>query len=189
MPTSRRPRARPTKAAPRAASGRVAPGARTASKARPSHLDEHGRARMVDVGAKAVTQREATARGKVFMHKDTLELLKAHATAKGDVLTVAQIAAIQAAKRCAELIPLAHAIPLDGIDVRYDFEETGPSLAIEARVATSGKTGVEMEALTAVAVAALTVYDMLKAVDRGMVIGEIALWEKKGGRSGTWRRE
>jgi len=188
MPASRRPSPKSKRAASRAASGGVAHGARATAKPQPSHLDPEGRARMVDVGGKDVTQREATARGRVFMHATTLALLRSHAAAKGDVLTVAQIAAIQAAKRCAELIPLAHAIPLEGIDVRYDFDDAGPSLAIEVRVATNGRTGVEMEALTAVAVAALTVYDMLKAVDRGMVIGEIALWEKKGGRSGTWRR-
>ncbi len=188
MPTSRRPSPKSKKAAPRAASGSVAHGARATAKAHPSHLDEHGKARMVDVGAKDVTQREATARGRVFMHAATLDLLKSHAAAKGDVLTVAQVAAIQAAKRCSELIPLAHSIPLEGIDVHYDFDPAGPSLAIEVRVATNGRTGVEMEALTAVPVCALTVYDMLKAVDRGMVIGEIALWEKKGGKSGTWRR-
>ena len=187
MPAARRPSPKSTKTAPRAASGKVAHGAR--AEAKPSHLDEHGRARMVDVGAKDITQREATARGRVFMHAKTLALLQTHAIAKGDVLTVAQIAAIQAAKRCSELIPLTHSIPLEGIDVRYDFDPAGPSLAIEARVATNGRTGVEMEALTAVAVAALTVYDMMKAVDRGMVIGEIALWEKKGGKSGTWRRD
>jgi len=170
------------------ASGKVSLEAGDAAKPRHYHPDEHGKAGMVDVGAKDVTQREATARGRVFMHAATLALLQSHAAAKGDVLTVAQVAAIQAAKRCAELIPLAHSIPLEGIDVRYDFDPAGPSLAIEVRVATNGRTGVEMEALTAVAVCALTVYDMLKAVDRGMVIGEIALWEKKGGRSGTWRR-
>jgi cyclic pyranopterin phosphate synthase len=122
------------------------------------------------------------------MHEDTLELLRGHAASKGDVLTVAKVAAIQAAKRASELIPLAHAVGLDGIDVQFAFSSTGPSLGIEVRVASNGRTGVEMEALTAVAVAALTVYDMLKAVDRGMVIGEIALWEKSGGKSGTWRR-
>ena len=144
---------------------------------------------MVDVGAKDTTQREAVARGRVFMHADTLALLRDHAAEKGDVLTVAKIAAIQGAKRCSDLIPLAHAVTLDGIDVQFGFDGVGPSLGIEARVASNGRTGVEMEALTAVAIAALTVYDMLKAVDRGMVIGEVALWEKRGGKSGTWMRE
>ena len=176
MPARKAPRTKATKAALRA------------SSVRPSHLDAEGRARMVDVGAKPPTAREAVARGRVFMHADTLALLKGHAAAKGDVLTVAKIAAIQGAKRASELIPLAHAVALDGIDVRFGFDGVGPSLGIEARVASNGRTGVEMEALTAVALAALTVYDMLKAVDRGMVIGEIALWEKRGGRSGEWRR-
>ena len=144
---------------------------------------------MVDVRGKEPSQREAVARGRVFMHQDTLDLLKGHAAKKGDVLTVSKIAAIQAAKRCSDLIPLAHSVELDGIDVQFGFDDVGPSLGIEARVASIGRTGVEMEALTAVAVAALTVYDMLKAVDRGMVIGEVALWEKRGGKSGTWIRE
>ena len=144
---------------------------------------------MVDVGAKPRTEREAVARGRVFMHEDTLALLRGHEAKKGDVLTVAKIAAIQGAKRCSDLIPLTHAVALDGIDVQFGFDGVGPSLGIEARVASNGRTGVEMEALTAVAVAALTVYDMLKAVDRGMVIGEIALWEKRGGKSGEWLRE
>jgi cyclic pyranopterin phosphate synthase len=155
----------------------------------PSHLDSKVRAHMVDVGAKATTEREAVARGRVFMHQDTLDLLHGHEAKKGDVLTVAKIAAIQGAKRASDLIPLAHAVALDGIEIQFGFDGVGPSLGIEARVASNGRTGVEMEALTAVAVAALTVYDMLKAVDRGMVIGEIALWEKRGGKSGEWMRE
>ena len=144
---------------------------------------------MVDVGAKDVTAREAVARGRVFMHEDTLAMLRDHTAEKGDVLTVAKIAAIQGAKRCSDLIPLAHAVVLDGIDLQFGFDGVGPSLGIEARVASNGRTGVEMEALTAVAIAALVVYDMLKAVDRGMVIGEVALWEKRGGKSGEWMRE
>jgi cyclic pyranopterin phosphate synthase len=182
MPTRPAPRAKSKKAASRAASVDPKP-------ARPSHLDERGRAHMVDVGAKAVTSREAVARGRVFMHQDTLDLLRRHDAQKGDVLTVAKIAAIQGAKRCADLIPLAHTVELDGIEISFGFDDVGPSLGIEARVASNGRTGVEMEALTAVAVAALTVYDMLKAVDRGMVIGEVALWEKRGGKSGTWLRQ
>jgi cyclic pyranopterin phosphate synthase len=143
---------------------------------------------MVDVGAKRVTAREAVARGRVFMHASTLSLIRTHAAEKGDVLTVAKIAAIGAAKRTSSLIPLAHSLALDGVDVEFAFDDEGPSVAIEVRVASSGRTGVEMEALTAVAVAGLTIYDMLKAVDRGMVIGEIALWEKRGGKSGVYRR-
>jgi cyclic pyranopterin phosphate synthase len=179
-PTVTRPQA--SKAAPSAASGSSEP-------SRPSHLDAEGRARMVDVGAKPRTDREAVARGRVFMHRETIALLQGHEAKKGDVLTVAKIAAIQAAKRCSDLIPLAHSVELDGIDLQFGFDGVGPSLGIEARVASNGRTGVEMEAMTAVAVAALVVYDMLKAVDRGMVIGEIALWEKRGGKSGTWLRE
>jgi len=162
--------------------------AKPARKARPSHLDGHGKARMVDVSAKGVTTREALARGRVFMHARTLATVRENTSKKGDVLTVAKIAAIGAAKRTAELIPLAHTLALDGIDVAFVLDPLGPSVAIEARVSCAGRTGVEMEALTAVAVAALTIYDMLKAVDRGMVIGEIALWEKRGGKSGDWQR-
>ena len=163
--------------------------AKPARKAAPSHLDAEGKARMVNVGAKPESQREALARGCVFMHKSTLALVRKNGAAKGDVLTVAKLAAIGAAKRTAELIPLAHTLALDGIEVAFRLVNAGPSIAIEVRVASYGRTGVEMEALTAVSVAALTIYDMLKAVDRGMVIGEIALWEKRGGKSGDWRRE
>ncbi len=162
--------------------------AKPRGKARPSHLDEHGKARMVNIAAKKVTVREALARGRVFMHARTLETVRANLASKGDVLTVAKIAAIGAAKRTGELIPLAHTLALDGVDVAFVLDELGPSVAIEARVSCTGRTGVEMEALTAVSVAALTIYDMLKAIDRGMVIGEIALWEKRGGKSGDWHR-
>jgi cyclic pyranopterin phosphate synthase len=161
---------------------------KTRSKRTPTHLDADGRARMVDVGAKDVTAREAIARGRVFMHAETLALVRSHDAKKGDVLTVAKLAGIQAAKHTSDMIPLAHPLALDGIDLAFAFDDEGPSLAIEARVASTGRTGVEMEALCAVSVAALTVYDMMKAVDRGMVIGEIALWEKRGGKSGDWRR-
>ena len=153
-----------------------------------SHLDARGRVRMVDVSRKAVTHREAVARGRVVMHRDTLALLKGGKAPKGDVLTTAHLAGVMAAKRTADLIPLAHALPLDGVEIRFDLTSQPGSVGIEARARTKARTGVEMEALTAVAVAALTLYDMLKAVDRGMVIGEIALWEKRGGRSGTFRR-
>ena len=158
------------------------------TKPRVSHIDRHGKAKMVDVGAKDVTQREALARGRVFMHKATLAIVLDNRAAKGDVLTVAKLAAIGAAKRTGELIPLAHMLMLDGVDVAFELDDASASVLIEARVAATGRTGVEMEALTAVAAAALTIYDMLKAVDRGMVIGEIALWEKRGGKSGDWRR-
>ncbi|HTK31201.1 MAG TPA: cyclic pyranopterin monophosphate synthase MoaC [Candidatus Saccharimonadaceae bacterium] len=153
-----------------------------------SHLDASGRVRMVDVGAKRVTARQAEARGRVFMSPATLERLREGRTPKGDVLTTAHLAGVMAAKRTAELIPLAHALPLDGVHLTFSFDDDPASVAIAARVRTRGRTGVEMEALTAVTVAALTLYDMLKAVDRGMVLGEIALWEKRGGRSGVYRR-
>ncbi len=153
-----------------------------------SHLDRQGRVRMVDVGAKAVTARRAVARGKVFMHRETLERLRSGRTPKGDVLATAHLAGVMAAKRTAELIPLAHPLPLDAVELAFRLDEQGPGVEIEARVATRARTGVEMEALTAVTVAALALYDMLKAVDRGMVMGEFALWEKRGGRSGVFRR-
>ncbi len=155
----------------------------------PSHLDADGRAKMVNVGPKDVTAREAVARGRVFMHKETLALIRGNRAHKGDVLTVAKLAAIGAAKHTSDLIPLAHTLTLAGVDVSFSLDAQGPSVGIEARVAATGRTGVEMEALCAVAVAALTIYDMLKAVDRGMVVGEIALWEKRGGKSGDWRRD
>jgi cyclic pyranopterin phosphate synthase len=153
-----------------------------------SHLDASGRVRMVDVGAKRVTARQAEARGRVFMSPATLERLREGRTPKGDVFATAHLAGVMAAKRTAELIPLAHALPLDGVHLTFSIDDDPASVAIVARVRTRGRTGVEMEALTAVAVAALTLYDMLKAVDRGMVLGEIALWEKRGGRSGVYRR-
>ena len=153
-----------------------------------SHLDARGRVRMVDVSAKRVTAREAMARGRVLVQPATLKLLRAGHTPKGDVFTVAHLAAVMAAKRTSILIPLAHPVAVDGVDVTFAIEDDPPAVAIEARVRTAGRTGVEMEALTAVAAAALTLYDMLKAVDRGMTIESVALWEKRGGRSGTWKR-
>jgi len=143
---------------------------------------------MVDVSAKKVTAREAVAHGRVFMRGETLERLRTERTPKGNVISTAHLAAVMAAKRTSELVPLAHPVPVDAVDVAFDLDAAGPAVLIETRVRTRGRTGVEMEALTAVAAAALTIYDMLKAVDRGMVIGEIALWEKRGGRSGTWKR-
>src|SRR5688572_19068744 len=144
---------------------------KAASKATPSHLDSRGSARMVDVGRKAVTARVAVARGRVFMQAATLELIRRNRVQKGDVLTVARLAAIAAAKRTGELIPLAHTLPLDGLDVDFELDGDGSSVAIVVRAGAIGRTGVEMEALTGAAVAALTIYDMLKSVDRGMVIG------------------
>ena len=153
-----------------------------------THLDARGQARMVDVGDKAVTRREAVARAAVVMAEATLDLLMSGSAAKGDVLAVARLAGIMAAKETGRLIPLAHPLPLAGIKV--DLAPSAPDrVLIEARVSTVGKTGVEMEALTAVSVAALTVYDMLKAVDRSMSIEQVRLVEKTGGRRGAYRRE
>lgn len=149
-----------------------------------SHLDESGRARMVDVSAKADTMRTAVAGGEVHMRPETLALVRGGQTKKGDVLTVAQIAGIQAAKRTAELIPLCHVLPLHQVEVLLELDETLPGVKITATARTTGKTGVEMEALTAVAVAALTVYDMVKAVEKTVRIHNIRLIEKHGGRSG-----
>jgi len=153
-----------------------------------SHTDASGRVRMVDVGGKRVTLRSATARGRVFMHRDTLRLLRSERAPKGDVLATAHLAGVMAAKRTSEIVPLAHPLQLEGVDLAFSLDEDTASVGIEARVRARGRTGVEMEALTAVAVAALTLYDMLKAADRGMVMGEFALWEKRGGRRGVYRR-
>ena len=153
-----------------------------------THLDSRGRAKMVDVSGKPATARVAVARGRVFMKPATLALLESAEHPKGDAIAVAHVAGVMAAKRAHDLIPLAHPLTLDGVDLVFTPDAKNGSVGIEARVSTRGPTGVEMEALTAVTVAALTIYDMLKAVDKGMVIGEIALWEKRGGRSGTYRR-
>ena len=152
-----------------------------------SHLDAKGKARMVDVGDKPVTDREALARGEITMSATALRLIRTGALAKGDPLQVARLAGIMAAKKTAELIPLCHPLPLT--HVRVELTPIRRGYRIEARVRTTSQTGVEMEALTAVAVAALTIYDMAKAVDKGMVIGDICLIEKKGGRSGHYRRK
>jgi cyclic pyranopterin phosphate synthase len=149
-----------------------------------THLDEHGRAHMVDVGAKPDTERIAVAKGEVHMKPETLELIRAGEIKKGDVLTVAQIAGISASKRTSELIPLCHPLPLTKVDVNLSLDEALPGVTITATAKTIGKTGVEMEALTAVSVAALTVYDMAKAAEKTMRIQNIRLVEKHGGRSG-----
>ena len=143
---------------------------------------------MVDVSRKPVTLRTAVARGRVFMHRDTLRLLREGRTPKGDVLTTAHLAGVLAAKRTGEIIPLAHPLTIESVEVAFALDTTSSSVGIESRVRTRGRTGVEMEALVAVTAAALTLYDMLKSVDRGMVMGEFALWEKRGGRSGVYRR-
>jgi cyclic pyranopterin phosphate synthase len=149
-----------------------------------THLDEHGRTRMVDVGHKPDTERIAIARGEVHMKHETLDLIRAGQIKKGDVLTVAQIAGITASKRTSELIPLCHPLPLTKVDVDLTLEDSIPGVVITATAKTTGKTGVEMEALTAVSVAALTVYDMAKAVEKTMRIQNIRLVEKHGGQSG-----
>jgi cyclic pyranopterin phosphate synthase len=149
-----------------------------------THIDSTGRARMVDVGDKPVTERMAVAKGEVHMKRATFELIRDGALKKGDVLTVAQIAGITAAKRTSDLIPLCHPLPLSKVDVDLALDESLPGVVITATVKTSGKTGVEMEALTAVSVAALTVYDMAKAAEKTMRIQNIRLVEKRGGRSG-----
>jgi cyclic pyranopterin phosphate synthase len=149
-----------------------------------THLDETGRAHMVDVGNKPVTERLAIARGEVLMSEETLELIRAGAMKKGDVLTVAQIAGIFGAKRTSELIPLCHPLPITHIEVSLALDRDLPGVIITAAVKTTDRTGVEMEALTAVSVAALTVYDMAKAVEKTMKIQNIRLVEKHGGRSG-----
>lgn len=156
-----------------------------------SHLDEEGRARMVDVGAKPDSERLAVARGRITMQPETLALIQAGEVKKGDVLTVAQIAGIQAAKRTHELIPMCHPLLLTHVAVRLTpgSAEGQAWVEIEATVRTTGKTGVEMEALTAASVAALTVYDMCKAADRAMHITDVRLVHKSGGKSGAWNLE
>ncbi|MGQ9489657.1 MAG: cyclic pyranopterin monophosphate synthase MoaC [Anaerolineae bacterium] len=154
-----------------------------------THLDEHGQARMVDVGAKPETEREAIAAGRVLMRPETLRLLREGNLPKGDVLGTARVAGIMAAKRTAELVPLCHPLLLTRVAVDFAFDEEASAVDITATVRCRGQTGVEMEALTAVSVAALTIYDMAKAVERGMVIADIRLLEKRGGKSGEWRRE
>ncbi|HEV7664006.1 MAG TPA: cyclic pyranopterin monophosphate synthase MoaC, partial [Chloroflexota bacterium] len=146
-----------------------------------THLDERGRARMVDVSDKEVTHREATARAVVSMQPETAKLISSGGMAKGDVLAVAQVAGVMAAKRTPDLIPLCHPLPITGVDMLFDLDVERARLEIRATVSVNSRTGVEMEALTAAAVAALTVYDMCKAVDRGMSIGSVELLHKAGG--------
>jgi len=152
-----------------------------------THLDPLGRARMVDVTPKEPTHRRATARGRVYMKPETASAVARGAISKGDVLAVARVAGIQAAKRTPDLIPLCHPLLVGGVLVNFRIEDD--YIEVEANVETVDRTGVEMEALTACSVAALTIYDMCKSMDRSMVIGDLTLWEKTGGRSGTYRRE
>jgi cyclic pyranopterin phosphate synthase len=151
-----------------------------------THLDESGRARMVDVGDKPVSRRRAVARARVNTSAEVATAISAGRVGKGDVLAVARVAGIQAAKRTSELIPLCHPLPVTSVTV--DLAVNGSGIDIEAAVETVGQTGVEMEALTAASVAALTVYDMCKSADRAMTITDLCLWEKEGGRSGHYRR-
>jgi len=153
-----------------------------------THLDESGRARMVDVSDKDITRREATARAIVTMQPETARLIASGGVAKGDVLAVAQVAGVMAAKRTPDLIPLCHPLPITGVSMQFELDEEHARLEIQATVRVTGRTGVEMEALTAAAVAALTVYDMCKAVDRGMSIGNVELLHKAGGKSGEFVR-
>ncbi len=151
-----------------------------------THFDAQGQAHMVDVSAKAETHRIARAAGRISMLPATLALITSGTAKKGDVLGIARIAAIQAAKRTAELIPLCHPLPITRVAVEFEIDEAGASVQCTAQVETLGRTGVEMEALTAVQIGLLTIYDICKAADRGMVMGEIRVLEKQGGKSGDW---
>lgn len=154
-----------------------------------THFNDNGKARMVDVEAKADTARTAIARGRIVMQPTTLELITEGKMKKGDVLAVAQVAAIMAAKQTSQLIPMCHNIFLTSADIRFEIDQTAHTINIEAEIKTTGKTGVEMEALHAVSVAALTIYDMCKAVDKEMVIDNIRLVSKQGGKSGDYHRK
>lgn len=154
-----------------------------------THLDEQGRARMVDVGDKPVSDRRAVARATVRMSAATAVAVRDGDAPKGDVISTARIAGIQAAKRTSELIPLCHGLPLSSVDVEAEIDAGAGTVVLTATARTRAQTGVEMEALTAASIAALTVYDMVKALEKGVEIAEVVLLEKSGGRSGDWRRE
>lgn len=154
-----------------------------------THFDAQGQARMVDVSEKPATRREAIAAGEITMHSSTLEKIKKGEHAKGDVLAVARIAAIMGAKQTSDLVPMCHPLGLDSVEVDFRLKEEPPTVEATVTARLTGKTGVEMEALTGVSVALLTIYDMCKAVDRGMSMGNIRLLKKSGGKSGTWMRE
>ena len=154
-----------------------------------THFNEHGRARMVDVGEKPISQRTAVAAGRVLVNEETFALIQSGGMKKGDVLTVAQIAGVMGAKRTPDIIPMCHPILMDGIDLALTLDENRRSVEIQATVSCDGRTGVEMEALTAVSTAALTVYDMCKAVQKDMVITDIRLLRKTGGVHGDYERE
>ena len=154
-----------------------------------THLDESGRPHMIDVSAKPETERSAVARGRVRTERSTLDLVLAGKAKKGDVLRIAELAGVMAAKKTGDLIPLCHPLPLTSVAVAIAADEALPGFAVTAEARTIGRTGVEMEALTAVAVACLALYDMLKSADRGIAVEAIELIEKTGGKSGDWRRE
>lgn len=160
--------------------------AKRRTEKRLTHIDESGRARMVDVSGKEITAREAIAKAKVKMLKETLKLVKEGGIKKGDVLAVAQVAGIMAAKKTHELIPMCHPLEITGVDINFAIDERNSTIEIEAAVRTMDRTGVEMEALTAVSAAALTIYDMCKAVERGIKITDIRLVKKSGGKSGRY---
>jgi cyclic pyranopterin monophosphate synthase len=153
-----------------------------------SHADSTGQAHMVDVSDKPVTARYARATGSIRMKPETLDAIRRNSLAKGDVLSVAKVAGVLAAKRTAELIPLCHSLPLSDVQVELTLDDALPGVRCEATTRTSAQTGVEMEAMTAVAISLVTIYDMAKAIDRDMSIGDISLQEKSGGRSGSWKR-
>lgn len=153
-----------------------------------THTDDDGRARMVDVSGKSESRRTAIASGTIHMSIDTLEIIRTNQISKGDVIGVARVAAIMGAKKTSDLIPLCHQIALTTVDVEFHFDAAMPGIRVEARATTLDRTGVEMEALTAVTLALLTIYDMAKAIDRGMTIAGIGLIEKTGGASGDWKR-
>ena len=178
----------------RSAARRKKPAAKRATAAPPSqtqlsHIDQRGQARMVDVSAKSLTERIAVAEGRVIMTKETLDKVVAGNALKGDVLGAARLAGIMAAKRTHGLIPLCHPLPISKVEVEIDQEHSLPGFIVRGTVKVTAQTGVEMEALTAVSIACLTIYDMVKAIERGMRIEGIRLLEKSGGRSGTWKAE
>ncbi len=153
-----------------------------------THFDKKGKAQMVDVSAKPETRREAVARGSVYMKEETLRLIKDRRILKGDVLGVARVAGIMAAKKTSELIPMCHPLKISSINIDFELDSKKSRIKIESRVKVTGQTGVEMEALTSLSAAALTIYDMCKAVDKEMVISDIMLIKKQGGKSGTFKR-
>jgi cyclic pyranopterin phosphate synthase len=153
-----------------------------------THFDKHGKARMVDVSEKSVTVREAVARGFISMKNTTLQMIDNNTISKGDVLGVARVAGIMAAKKTSELVPMCHPLNIASVTIYFDIDTKNSRIHIESRVKTTGQTGVEMEALTAVSASALTIYDMCKSADRGMIISDIMLVEKRGGKSGVFKR-